>query len=133
MTAQFVFDAPMSRMTRSNPPLSAKLARLVLLTLPAILTRPVSAKIDFNRDIRPLVSNTCFVCHGPDEATRKAKLRLDVRDTAIARGAIMPGKPAASEAYKRLISKDPDEQMPPPNFPRRLTPEQIETVRRWIV
>ncbi len=91
-----------------------------------------SAKTDFNRDIRPILSNTCFVCHGPDEAQRKAKLRLDVRENAIERRAIVPGKPDQSEAFKRLISKDPDEKMPPAEFPHTLTAEQISTVRQWI-
>ena len=97
-----------------------------------LLALPAQAKVDFNRDIRPIVSNTCFLCHGPDESSRKAKLRLDVREDAIAHGAIVPGKPEESEAYKRVASKDPDDIMPPVELHKALTPQQIETFRQWI-
>lgn len=97
------------------------------------LSLPVQAKVDFNRDIRPIVSNTCFLCHGPDQSSRKAKLRLDVREEAIARGAIVPGKPDESEAYKRVSSTDPNEIMPPPKLHKALTKQQIETLRQWIL
>src|SRR5262245_29075906 len=74
--------------------------------------------IDFNRDVRPILSENCFVCHGPDEAQRKAKLHLDTRDGAIAklRGgghAIVPGKTGDSELVRRIISDDASERMPP--------------------
>ena len=98
-----------------------------------LLCLPAHAKVDFNRDIRPIVSNTCFLCHGPDESSRKAKLRLDLRDEAIARGAIVPGKPEESEAYKRVASTDPNEIMPPPELHKALTKEQIATFKQWIL
>ncbi len=97
------------------------------------LSLPAHAKVDFNRDIRPIVSNTCFLCHGPDPNARKAKLRLDVREEAIARGAILPGKPEESEAYKRVASKNSDEIMPPPELHKALTPQQIATFKQWIL
>src|SRR6186997_1464524 len=75
-------------------------------------------KIDFNYDIRPLISSKCYHCHGPDEKSRKAKLRLDLREEAIKEHesgpTIVPGDPKASELMIRLTSKDPDEVMPPP-------------------
>jgi hypothetical protein len=107
-------------------------AGLLMATTVAFGGGSAGAKVDFNRDIRPFVSNTCFVCHGPDEAKRKAKLRLDMRDEALKSGAIVPGKPEQSPAYKRVSSKDPDEQMPPPGFNHQLTPEQINLFKQWI-
>src|SRR5215208_3057736 len=77
-------------------------------------------KIVFNRDIRPILSDTCFKCHGPDAAKRKADLRLDSRAGAMVdlgggQGAIVPGKPDESEAFRRLSSDDIEEKMPPPD------------------
>jgi mono/diheme cytochrome c family protein len=93
--------------------------------------------IDFGRQIRPILSENCFTCHGPDEGQRKAKLRLDTRDGALAalRGgghAIVPGKPAESELLVRVQSDDPDERMPPAKTNKRLTPQQVELLRQWV-
>jgi hypothetical protein len=93
--------------------------------------------IVFNRDIRPLLSDKCFACHGPDKNHREAGLRLDLRDSAIAKVesdkiAIVPGKPDDSELIRRITSTDPDERMPPGEHQKPLTPQQIETFRRWI-
>ena len=92
--------------------------------------------IRFNRDIRPILSENCFYCHGQDPKHREAGLRLDVRDEAIKAHdgviAIVPGKPEQSEMLKRLLSHDADEQMPPPESNRKVTPAQIELIRRWI-
>jgi len=94
------------------------------------------AEPTFSRDIRPILSENCFACHGPDGAARKAKLRLDVREDAISdRGghaAIVPGQPDASAILARIASHDPDEVMPPPATKKSVKPEQIETLRRWI-
>jgi hypothetical protein len=93
-----------------------------------------TAPVDFNRDIRPLLADNCFKCHGPDEKTRKAKLRLDDRDEAIAAGAFVPGKPESSEILSRVVSADPQLRMPPPSAKKPpLTPQQVELLRRWIV
>ena len=107
----------------------ARCARLVaapavaLLLLPAWLLIPALAavagpdtaeKVAFNRDIRPLLSDNCFSCHGPDASHRQADLRLDLRDDAITAGAIVPGKPAESSLVTRILATDPDEIMPPP-------------------
>ncbi len=97
------------------------------------LTFPATAeeKIDFARDIRPILSNACFKCHGP--ATQKAKLRLDNRDAAIARGAIAPGKQAESELFKRVLLADSDDgRMPPVGVAERLRPDQVAKLKLWI-
>ncbi|HET6409147.1 MAG TPA: PSD1 and planctomycete cytochrome C domain-containing protein [Chthoniobacteraceae bacterium] len=96
----------------------------------------LSAPVDFNRDIRPIMSDTCFFCHGPDKAKREAGLRLDHREEAIADRdgirAIVPGKPEVSDAIERLFSNDPDEMMPPPDSNKKLTPAQKELIKRWV-
>ena len=91
-----------------------------------------TAEPDFNRDIRPILSENCFYCHGPDKNRRKAKLRLDDRDTAIATGAIVPGKPGESELVGRIFSGDDEERMPPPATHKRLTDRQKDLLKTWI-
>jgi len=93
--------------------------------------------VQFNRDIRPIFSDTCFQCHGPDEKKRKAGLRLDTRDTAVKPAksgdiAIVPGKPEESELIKRLEATDPDDIMPPAKLHKKATPEQIAALKKWI-
>jgi hypothetical protein len=95
------------------------------------------APLDFNRDVRPILSDRCFGCHGPDSASRKAGLRLDTADGAQAElesglRAIVPGDLDASEAARRLLSTDPDEIMPPPELKRPLTEAERATLLRWI-
>ena len=90
------------------------------------------AALSFNRDIRPILSENCFHCHGPDKNHREANLRLDDRDAAIADFAWVPGSPETSEAIQRILSTDPDEQMPPPDSARTLTAAQKETLQRWV-
>ncbi len=70
-------------------------------------------KIEYNRDIRPILAENCFACHGPDSASRKAKLRLDQFDAAVKAGAITPGKPNDSELVRRIVAEDVNERMPP--------------------
>ena len=89
------------------------------------------AKIDFNRDVRPILSNKCFACHGPDEKVRKGDLRLDTRAGAIA-NAVVPGKPEASALVERISSKDPEMVMPPVKSDKKLTPREIEILRQWV-
>jgi len=89
-------------------------------------------KLSYNRDIRPVLSDDCFHCHGPDQKTRKGKFRLDVREDAVAKGAIVPGKPGASELIKRIFTTNPDDMMPPPDAHKPLTAAQKELLRRWI-
>jgi hypothetical protein len=96
-----------------------------------------AAPIDFDRQIRPLLANNCFGCHGPDDKARKAKLRLDRKKDAFKElrdggFAIVPGKAANSVLLERVQAEDPDERMPPPKTNKRLTAEQIALLRQWI-
>ena len=115
--------------------LKSSLAFFVTLVLCVL---PVSAdELQFNRDIRPILSDTCYQCHGPDAKARATDLRLDVEASAFgpleeSRRAIVGGKPGDSDLVRRITSTDPDVQMPPPKSGRKLTPQQIETLRRWI-
>jgi len=93
--------------------------------------------VRFGRDIRPILSDRCFKCHGPDPASRQEELRLDLREEAVAdRGGyavIVPGDPEASELWQRIDAHDPDDLMPPADSnKKRLTAEEKELVRRWI-
>src|SRR5688572_26077065 len=85
-----------------------------LTTLHAGAADGVPETVEFNRDVRPILSDNCFYCHGPDASHRKGKLRLDVREQALAREAFVPGKPAESELVLRIRSTFEDEVMPPP-------------------
>lgn len=92
---------------------------------------------DFQRDVRPILSRQCFACHGPDEHARKANLRLDLRESALApaksgKRAIVPGKPEQSELVRRITSTDHNKVMPPPETKKQLTPAELETLRRWV-
>src|SRR3954466_7434151 len=100
---------------------------------PAAPTAPAAKdEIRFNRDIRPILSDSCFLCHGPDKNNRKAKLRLDDREVALSKGAIVPGDIDKSEVVRRLFTKDPDDMMPPPDSGRKITPAQKELLKKWI-
>ncbi|MGP0065867.1 MAG: DUF1553 domain-containing protein [Isosphaeraceae bacterium] len=88
--------------------------------------------MEYNRDVRPILAENCFSCHGPDSAARKADLRLDRRDAAIAAGAIAPNDPGSSELIARIDAESRDELMPPPKSTKTLKPEQKEILRRWI-
>ncbi len=104
--------------------------------LPPARRNAIPEKIDFNQDIRPIFSVTCFKCHGFDPKHREAGLRLDIPQEALKARKngtpIVPGHPEQSLAFRRLTSTDPHEQMPPPSSHLKLTPEQIQTVERWI-
>ena len=96
-----------------------------------------AAEVDFAREIRPLLSENCFACHGPDANKRKAGLRLDQKESAFGKAesgevAIVPGDLERSELLRRVISEDKDEVMPPPKEHKKLKPEQVELLRRWI-
>lgn len=94
---------------------------------------PAETPVDFAREVRPILSSQCFQCHGPDEKTRKAKLRLDVREDAVKSGAIVPGKPDDSEIVKRVCATEPELRMPPAKLKKPpLTESQIATIKRWI-
>ncbi len=92
---------------------------------------------DFTREVRPILSRNCFKCHGPDDAARKSRLRLDVREVALQPAksgatALVPGNPAGSELVKRIFSTDEEEVMPPPSTKNHLTPAEKDTLKRWI-
>ncbi len=118
------------------------LALVALATFPALAladgTASPARAIDFDRDIRPILSENCFSCHGPDAGKRKANFRLDTKQGAFAdlggHSAIVPGKPDESELVARISSDDPEEKMPPPNAGARktLTPGQVDLIRRWV-
>jgi hypothetical protein len=97
---------------------------------------PFPQTIEFNRDIRPILSDACFKCHGPDKAKREADLRLDLEASAKAHlgdyFAILPGHPEKSELMRRVTASDPADRMPPADSGRQLTGRQIELLRRWI-
>jgi len=110
------------------------LAVLCVMTTSVAVAEPVR----FNRDVRPILSDKCFACHGPDSANRAADLRLDVRDIAVKPAssdgaAIVPGNPTASLLLQRITAEHADEAMPPPEAKLgRLTPSEIDILRRWI-
>jgi hypothetical protein len=98
---------------------------------------PIPARIEFNRDVRPILSDNCFHCHGLDKNARKAELRLDIREGAIKAAEsgqipIVPGRPEASELARRISSELPDEIMPPPDSNKTLTARQKKVLKRWI-
>lgn len=91
----------------------------------------------FNRDVRPILAENCLFCHGPDPASRKAGLRLDTAEGLLekteTRGPVLvPGRPEESPLYQRIIASDPDEVMPPPDSHKKLKPEEIALLKRWI-
>lgn len=110
---------------------------LIVVALASVAAGPVRAQdIEFNRDIRPILSENCFQCHGPDSGQRKAGLRLDQRDSALADNgegaAIVPGKPAASRLVARISEARLSRRMPPAKSGRKLTPQQIDLLTRWV-
>ncbi len=108
-----------------------ELACAALLAAIVLSSDRLSAQdIDFDSDIRPILSENCVFCHGPDEATREADLRLD--DSAGALSVIQPHASRDSELYRRLVADDVDEVMPPPDSNRKLSSAQIELIRSWI-
>jgi hypothetical protein len=88
-----------------------------------------AGEVEFQRDIRPILANNCFKCHGP--AVQEAGLRLDERERALRRKVVVPGKPADSKIVQRITRQD-DERMPPPEIGERLKPAQVELLKKWI-
>jgi hypothetical protein len=98
----------------------------------AVTSANAQERIQFNRDIRPILAENCFYCHGVDANKRKADLRLHERRSAVESRAIVPGKAAASELIRRVFSEDSDTMMPPPSSNRKLSADQRQLLRRWI-
>ncbi len=95
-------------------------------------TPKAASKLGFNRDIRPILTENCYQCHGPDSNHRKADLRLDEREAAIEFGAIVPGKAEASSIIERIVTEDEDDLMPPPDSHKKLTQAEKDILRRWV-
>ncbi len=128
---------------KSRMPNLARRTALTLLaafpaatTMAAAATQAASEPVDFSSQIRPVISSKCFSCHGPDESSRKATLRLDLREGALKdhKGvrAIVPGDLENSELVRRITTTDPDDVMPPPKSGRALSPAEIGLIKRWI-
>jgi len=109
----------------------ASFSLVLAVTLASYGEQPTEP-ISFVEQVRPVLSDKCFACHGPDEKTREADLRLDMVATAIESGAIVPGQPDQSELMQRILSDDLDLRMPPEQSHKELSSNEIETIRRWI-
>src|SRR5437763_369489 len=110
---------------------------VALVVCSQIASGAITGKVDFNRDIRPIFSENCYPCHGPDAGRRKAGLRLDRQEDAFAElksgdRAIVPGDMAKSALIARITSADDDERMPPLKTGKHLTAEQIASLTKWI-
>ena len=103
--------------------------KVLLLILPVLAQ---AEPLNFNRDVRPILSENCFYCHGVDGNKREADLRLDVREDALASDAFVPGDLNASELFYRIHSGDKDEVMPPPESNRVLSARQKKILEQWI-
>lgn len=104
---------------------------ITLVTFSADRLARADDELSFNRDIRPILSDTCFFCHGPDAEHREADLRLDIEEFAK-QDAIEPGNASTSELISRITSSDPDELMPPPESGKHLNQKQIDLLKRWV-
>ena len=116
----------------ANPSVAGKtrFALAVAVVLACQLPLAAQPKVEFNRDVRPILAENCFACHGPDSAARKAGLRLDQREDAIKIGAIAPGKVADSALVERITATDPKQIMPPVKSHKKLTAAQKETLKQ---
>ena len=112
--------------------LSYRVALAVIVCLGLTAPGRAADTLSYNKDVRAILVENCFGCHGADSASRKADLRLDDRDAAVESGAIVPGDPDSSVALDRIFSDDPEEVMPPPSMKKVLTAEQKELLKRWI-
>ena len=116
--------------------LNFKTVALLAVALAVTFCFADAAEVSFDRDIRPILSDNCFHCHGPDAQERKAKLRLDTRSGALADlggySSVAPGDPAKSELFLRISSDDPEEKMPPHDSNRNLSKKEIDLLKQWI-
>jgi mono/diheme cytochrome c family protein len=106
----------------------------ILATVGLVGNTPLQAadKLEYNRDIRPILAENCFACHGPDSAARKANLRLDKREEALKKEAFVPGKPDESALVEHIMATKANKVMPPPTTNKTLTAAQKETLKKWI-
>jgi mono/diheme cytochrome c family protein len=113
----------------------ALVAMLAVGWFPALVQANDGDRLQFGRDVRPILARHCFACHGPDEASRKADLRLDVAESAVGPQAGMPfvaGDLEASSAIERILSDDPDLRMPPGDEAKRMPPEEVAILKQWV-
>ncbi len=111
----------------------SKVLLFVTLVPITIFAAPnVPAKIEFNRDVRPILSDNCFYCHGPDPKHREADLRIDLREEALTGKAFVPGNAKGSELIVRILTDDEDDLMPPPDSHKKLTQRQKDILKKWI-
>lgn len=119
-------------MQTNSPQLLIAFLLLSGLSAPLIADTPLPDKIQFNRDVRPILSDNCFFCHGPDANHRQAELRLDIRESALKSGAFDSKPPNEDGLVARVFSDDADQQMPPPDSHKKLSPRQKAILKRWI-
>ena len=112
--------------------LRLSLVSLLVSLAPGAALADAPAKVDFAREVLPILSDNCFACHGPDAKARKGDLRLDTKEAVHGSGTVTPGKSADSELYRRITSGDPDEVMPPAKATKQLTAQQKDILKRWI-
>ncbi len=110
---------------------------LVIVYGATTTARAEGDKVRFDRDVRPILANHCYACHGPDAQSLQGELKLSDRDDALlpaksGKRAIVPGNATASELVRRILTADADEQMPPPEFKKPLTEAQRRTLMQWI-
>src|ERR1700719_4511966 len=113
------------------------MGRLTIALAAGLICSGAAAPVRFNRDIRPIMSDTCFKCHGPDKRARMAGLRLDIREEALKATKsgvtpIVPGDTEKSAIVQRIFATSPAKIMPPQYAHKELTSEQKETIRRWV-
>jgi hypothetical protein len=112
------------------------LACLCLPFMPTLAcAQPLPEKIEFNRDVRPILADNCYQCHGPDQNQRKADLRLDTKEGLFGgeeTRPVVPGKPEESELLRRVLAEKPAQKMPPPKSGKKLTPRQISILQKWV-
>ena len=117
--------------------MSRRAAAILLLSGLLAESAPAAEKVSFARDVRPLLSNTCFKCHGPDENKRQAELRLDTEEGILGEAdsgetIVVPGKPKQSEIWRRLTHPDLEQRMPPVQAGKPLSADALATIRSWI-
>ncbi len=105
---------------------------ILVVLLGCLNTYTPAAELSFNQDIRSILSDNCFACHGPDEHARQAELRLDDRQSAMDAGALTPGNADDSEIINRIVSRDPELLMPPSQSAKTLKPSEFALLRRWV-
>jgi hypothetical protein len=114
--------------------MNVKYQLLLSFLLPVTVALAAEIPLDFNREIRPILSDKCFACHGPDKKNRKGKLRLDLEESVKdpKKSAVVPGKPKESELIYRITTDDEEELMPPADSGKSLTAKEKELLGRWI-